>query len=82
METRTEMPAITFGPDCSDDTLHSILSGWCARIWLPDVVLVALCIGPGPQDGTTSLKVWSKQDNDYTNKAVIQTDAIRKIEIL
>ena len=81
MDNNTGIPAIQFGEDCDYDTLHSVLGGWCARIWLSDgVILVALW--KGGEGGETDLLVWSENDQDFSVPLTIPTDNVRKIEVL
>ena len=82
MEDYESIPNIEWGKDCSYDTLHSIITGWCARIWLTDrLILTALWKGAGASN-QTHLMVWSEVDQDYSRPMTIPTDKITKIEIL
>lgn len=86
MEDYKTIPPIEFGVDCSYDTLDSIMSGWCARIWLSEgtkrVILVAKWTGRKCPGDETHLMVWSEKDQDYSNPMTVPTDKITKIEIL
>lgn len=84
MNNHAEMPTLTFGEDTDYDTIHSIITGWCAEITLSngDVIPAALWRGWGEGNNTTALLLWSEEQQDYCEKAVINTDEIVRINIL
>ena len=85
MEDYESIPAIEWGEDCSYDTLHSIITGWCARIWIAEgkhrTILIARWDGAGSGD-ETKLMVWSEKDQDYCVPTTVKTGKIIRISIL
>lgn len=83
MNNHTELPAIGFGSDADYGTMHTVMTGFCARVWLTSgVVLVAEWLGDGEPWDTTLLKVWRKSEGDYTDEITVPTDDIHRIEVL
>lgn len=87
MNGHEEMPKIGFASEGPTyDTMHSILNGWCVRVWLTGgCALVAQWDGeatlPNGEDGTR-LIAWNTTAENYINPVVVPTDDIRKIEVL
>jgi hypothetical protein len=88
MEDYETIPNIEWGEDCSYDTLHSIITGWCARIWVASdfgtsrTILIARWDGAGSGSDVTNLMVWSEKDQDYCVPMVVKTGNIKRISIL
>ena len=85
MEDYETIPAIEWGEDCSYDTLHSIITGWCARIWVAGegtsrTILIARWDGGSGDE--TNLMVWSEKDQDYCVPVTVKTGKIVRISIL
>ena len=81
------LPTISFGEDCTYSMLDSLLTGWAARVWLTDgVILPAVWVGTEFDDrrgaDLTTLRVWSRADDDFTNTLRVMTDAITRIEVI
>jgi len=81
-----DMPQIGFSEHADYDTMHSVLTDWCCRIWTTDgPILVAKWRGESETpdgDSGTSLLVWNAEMEDYMTPLIIPTDTIRKIEVL
>jgi hypothetical protein len=84
MDGHTKMPAISFGPDTSYDTLHSVITDWCVRVWLTEgIILVARWIGDACiEEDAALLMVWSNAEEDYITPVTVLTDHITRIEVL
>ena len=80
------MPVITFGPECSYDTIDTILSSWGVKIWLKQGAIITAawgCCTAGDNDETVALvKAWSDTANDFATPLSIPVDSITKLEVL
>jgi hypothetical protein len=78
----TEMPTITFEEGADYDTLDSVISGWCARLWLTDGVILCAQWVTTDGDNNVNLRVWSNKAQDYATPLTIPIDSITRISIL
>ena len=94
MNGHTAIPAITFGPDCTYDTLDAMLNppgmgymnyGFACRLWLKQgFIITALWGSTSADDGDdrTAVMAWDEKKQDYCNPVEVPTDDITRVEIL
>lgn len=84
MKNGTEMPSIVFGEDTSFDTLVSVLSGWCVRLWFEDTngPILVCQMGEAVDYDKVNVLAWSATAQDYVTPLIIDIDKIRKIEVM
>lgn len=82
MNNHTAMPTITFEPDTDYSMLDSIVSGWCARIWLSrGVILTAQWVRSDNNDNV-NLLLWSNEEDGFVTPFTVAIDEITRISIL
>jgi hypothetical protein len=84
MRGHTAMPTLTFEPGTDYDTLHSIVTGWCVKIWLVHgAIITAEWKGPSrDDDDMVDLVAFSNHSQGYDNPITIPMDDVIRVSVL